>query len=77
MKKIALVILMMIFSTFTLAGDAENIAACVKKAKEFSGVTLDEFDVTYEGNILTMSTANWSNASCQVKVCLLYTSRCV
>ena len=68
MKKIALGMLMMTLSSFALAGDAENITACVRKAKEFSGVILDEFGANYEGNWLTMSTAKWSNALCEVKV---------
>lgn len=72
MKKIALGMLMMALSTFAFAGDAENIAACVKKTKEFSGVILDDFDANYEGNWLSMSTAKWSNAYCEVKVGEVY-----
>lgn len=49
------------------AGDAENITACVKKAKEFAGITLDPFAVNYEGNIVTMSIAKWENVLCEVK----------
>jgi len=63
---------MMAVSTFAFAGDAENISACVKKAKEFSGVILEEFDVDYEGNWLSMSIAKWSNAYCEVKVGEVY-----
>lgn len=55
MKKIVLGIFMMTIYTFAFAGDAENIAACVKKAKEFSGVILDDFDVAYEGNWLLVA----------------------
>lgn len=72
MKKIALGMLMMAASTFAFAGDAENISACVKKAKEFSGVILEEFDVDYEGNWLSMSIAKWSNAYCEVKIGEVY-----
>jgi len=67
MKRIALGMIMMAVSASAFAGDAENIAACAKKAKEFSGVTLEEFDVNYEGNWLSMSIAKWSNAYCEVK----------
>lgn len=72
MKKTVLGLLMMAVSTFAFASDAENIAACVKKAKEFSGVILDEFDVNYKGNWLSMSIAKWSNAYCEVKVGEVY-----
>lgn len=68
MKKLVSGMLMMAFSTHAFAGDAENIAACVKKAKEFSGVTLEDFDASYKGNWLSMSTAKWSNAYCEVKI---------
>lgn len=50
------------------AGDAENIEACVSKAKEFASVTLDEFDVAYEGNWMAFSVAKWDNAECEVKL---------
>lgn len=67
MKRTALIMLMMANSAIAYASDAENIMACVKKANEFSGVTLSEFDVSYQGNILAMSTAKWGNAHCEVK----------
>lgn len=72
MKKIALGMLMMAVSASAVAGDAENIAACTKKVKEFSGVILEEFDVNYEGNWLSMSIAKWSNAHCEVKIGEVY-----
>lgn len=73
MKKIAFGIFMIILSNLAFAGDAENISACVRKAKEFSGITLDEFAASYEGNMLSMSTAKWSNAFCEVKLGNVYT----
>lgn len=57
-----------LISTATIAGDAENIQSCVKKAYEFSGISLDEFKVSYQGNILAMSVARWSNTYCEVKL---------
>lgn len=72
MKKIAFGMLMMAASTFAFAGDAENISACVKKAQEFSGVILEEFDVSYKGNWLSMSIAKWDNAHCEVKIGEVY-----
>jgi hypothetical protein len=67
MNKLVSAVFMMMISTSIFAGEAENIAACVKKAKELSGITLDGFDVVYEGNIFSMSTAKWNNAFCEVK----------
>ncbi len=67
MKALISAVFMMIITTSVSAGDAENIAACVKKAKEFSGVTLDDFDAVYKGNIFSMSTVKWNNALCEVK----------
>ncbi len=67
MRKMVLAAFTMIVSTSVFAGDTENITACVRKAKEYAGVSLD-FDVTYEGNILAMSTAKWKNAECEVKL---------
>jgi len=72
MKRIALGMIMMAVSASAFSGDAENIAACAKKAKEFSGVILEEFDVNYEGNWLSMSIAKWSNAYCEVKIGEVY-----
>jgi hypothetical protein len=50
------------------AGNAENVEACVTKAKEFAGITLDEFDASYEGNWMDFSVAKWNNVVCEVKL---------
>lgn len=73
MNKVLLSIFILGISSKSFAGDAENITACVRKAKEFSGVTLDEFSASYEGNILSMSTVKWNNAFCEVKLRSVYT----
>lgn len=73
MKKSLIWLLLMLATNAALAGDAENISACVKKAKEFSGVDLDSFNATYKGNLVTFSTAKWSNAFCEVKLGEVYT----
>lgn len=73
MKKFVLVFLSFFITNFASAGDADNISACVKKAKEFSGIDLDAFNVTYKGNLVSFSTAKWSNAFCEVKVGSVYT----
>ncbi len=57
------------------AGDADNISACVKKAKEFSGMTLDPFAAAYESNIVSPSTAKWENVLCEVKFGEVYNLR--
>jgi hypothetical protein len=72
MNKVVMGLFLMLATNAAIAGDAENISACVKKAKEFSGVTLDAFDVSYKGNVLSMSVAKWSNAICEVKVGQVY-----
>lgn len=61
-----------LFSANASAGDADNITACVNKAKEFSGVTLDPFAVKYEGNYVEFSTAKWPEATCEVKMSQVY-----
>lgn len=73
MNKIFIGLTLILATNQVIAGDAENISACVKKAKDFSGVTLDVFDVSYEGNLLSMSVAKWKNALCEVKVGEVYT----
>lgn len=73
MLKQLLVIIVILVSTKAFAGEAENISACVKKAKEFSGVSLDPFAVKYVGNIISMSTARWGNSYCEVKLGEVFT----
>lgn len=72
MKNIFIGLIVILGASQAVAGDAENISACVKKAKEFSGVSLDVFDASYEGNLLSMSVAKWRNALCEVKVGEVY-----
>jgi hypothetical protein len=54
------------------ADDAENIEACVQKAKEFASVKLDEFDANYEGSWLQNDVAKWDNAVCEVTATKVY-----
>lgn len=67
MIKSVLVSLILMNAATAYAGEAENIMACVNRANEFSGIKLSEFDAKYEGRILSMSSAKWSNAFCEVK----------
>jgi hypothetical protein len=55
-----------------VAGEAENITACVAKAKEFARVSLDPFAVKYEGKVVALSTAIWPDAYCEVKLGQVY-----
>lgn len=73
MNKWLLTIMLISVSHGSLAGEAENISACVKKAKEFAGISLDPFAVRYEGNIVAMSTAKWDGTFCEVKLGDVYT----
>lgn len=72
MKRAALIILIMVNASIAHASDAENIMACVNKANEFVGVKLNEFEAAYEGRFLSMSTAKWKNAYCEVKLRNVY-----
>lgn len=72
MKQLALLMLAFFASNLVIAGTAENIQACVLKASEFAGVKLNEFEANYQGNVLSMSTAKWSNAFCEVKLGQVY-----
>ena len=72
-SKLLISVVMFSFSLLCYAGKAENISACVNKANEFAGVRLDAFAVRYEGKVLTMSTAKWENAYCEVKIAEVYT----
>ncbi len=73
MKRIGVGVFLLTMSTLAFAGDAENISACVKKASDLAGETLDPFAAVYEGNILTKSTAKWNKAFCEVKFGDVYT----
>ena len=68
MNKIYFGIILIMMPTLVIAGDAENISACVNKAQKYSGVVLNDFDVSYEGNWIAMSIAKWNNAYCEVKL---------
>lgn len=67
MKQWLFLPLLLLVSLPAWAADADNISACVKKAKEFSSITLDPFAAAYEGNIVSLSTAKWENVLCEVK----------
>ncbi|MDP8567412.1 hypothetical protein [Methylophilus aquaticus] len=67
-----ILLMALLVSANVFAGEAENITACVSKAKEFAGVSLDPFSVKYEGNYVAFSTARWPEAICEVKVAQVY-----
>lgn len=65
--------ILMLAPMLATAGDAENIDACVKKAKDLAGIALDPFAASYEGNVFSMSAVKWSNVFCEVKFADVYT----
>ncbi|MFY0678227.1 MAG: hypothetical protein JXR18_13165 [Neptuniibacter sp.] len=67
MKTILPVTLAMLISSVACAGQVENINACVTKAKEFAGISLNEFDASYEGNIFANSKVLWNGVQCEAK----------
>lgn len=58
--------------TVSLAGEAENILACIRAVDEFADQSVDEFDVRYTGRIIDFSTAEWPNVVCEVKLGSVY-----
>lgn len=68
MRKFILLIVFLLQPSLLWAGQVENISACVSKAKEYVGVSLDEFKATYEGNIFALSTVSWPKVLCEVKL---------
>lgn len=75
MKKKYLATLLLAVTHLSLAGEADNISACVRTAKEFSGVALDPFSASYTGNVLSMSVAKWDDVYCEVKLANVYNLR--
>jgi len=75
MKSGLVALLVAAVSGAAYGGTADNISACVQKAREFAGVQLNEFDAVYKGNILSMSVATWPNAVCEVKLGSVYNLR--
>ena len=65
---IILILIMLTQPSVTLAGEAENIGACIKSVKEYSGIDVDEFDANYEGKLLGFSKTKWDGITCDVKL---------
>ena len=72
MNRIMLAFLIAAYSAIACAADAENIQACVKRANEFAGVRLNEFDASYESNFFSQNIVKWKNAYCEVKMSSVY-----
>ena len=60
-----LIVTLVFVSPSALAGDAENIKACVDEAKS-AGVSVDPFQVIYKSSFFKPSVAEWANARCEV-----------
>ena len=58
--------------TLSLAGEGDNIAACIQAIQTFDGRTVDEFDARYEGRILDLSEVKWPGIVCAVKLGLVF-----
>ena len=62
----------MLLPASTYAGEAENIMACIKAVKSYSGKMVDEFDVNYKGKIINFSIAKWPGIECEVAFSEVY-----
>ena len=49
-----------------MAGETENIQACIKAIKDNTGKLADEFDVQYESHLLAFDNARWPGIDCEV-----------
>lgn len=67
MRRMMIAMLLISSPIYSYAGDAENIQACIDKARDFAEVNLTELEALYEGNIFTMSIVRWPNTTCEVK----------
>ena len=54
------------------AGEAENILSCIQSVNAYTGKSVDEFDVRYEGRILGFSSAEWPGVMCEVSFASVY-----
>jgi len=72
MKKSLIVLAVAFLPAISLAGTAENVDACVKQTKAFTGIGLDPYSASYESNIIYPSIASWPNAKCEVKLARVY-----
>jgi hypothetical protein len=58
--------------TLSLAGEGDNIMACIQAVQAFDGRTVDEFDARYEGRLLDLSEVKWPGIDCAVKLGLVF-----
>ena len=65
-KAITIAGLLTIAPLTALAGEAENISSCIQSVEAYTGKSVDEFDVRYEGRILGFSSAEWPGVVCEV-----------
>lgn len=54
------------------AGEAENILSCIRSVDAYTGKSVNEFDVRYEGRILGFSSAEWPGVMCEVSFASVY-----
>ena len=68
MKNLILALTLFAISSPVFAGQADDIEACVKTLKQYTGTTVDEFDAKYESSWLTFNTVKWNGITCDVKL---------
>lgn len=69
MKKTTIFLVLAAMAPVTAyAGEAENILACIQSVNAYTGRSVDEFDVRYEGRFLGFSSAEWPGIKCEVSL---------
>lgn len=71
-KAIKIAALITIAPLTAFAGEAENILSCIQSVGAYTGKSVDEFDVRYEGRILGFSSAEWPGVVCEVSFASVY-----
>jgi len=71
-KTLAISALLTIAPLTASAGEAENILSCIQSVNAYTGKSVDEFDVRYEGRILGFSSAEWPGIRCEVNLASVY-----
>jgi hypothetical protein len=71
-KTITISALLLIAPLTASAGEAENILSCIQSVNAYTGKSVDEFDVRYEGRILGFSSAEWPGIGCEVSLASVY-----
>lgn len=71
-KAITISALLSIAPMTASAGEAENIMSCIQSVNAYTGKSVDEFNVRYEGHILGFSSAEWPGIRCEASLASVY-----